>query len=510
MIPRDRGFTPRLRELLAALVRLLRGAALMAPVLVSTPSGRPAGMLFGRFADAKAAFPLLAVVASFGIAGLTIVSPKSVLAFLVVLIVTAFWALRPEFGLAALWVTWLLIPGIRRVLDTFLVGGQYDPLSIVPFAATAVVAGLELFARPLPSRPTRIVMLALSGLAFGIVTGVAYPTALTFGLLAYGAGILAFAIGYREGTRAYGTDTASQALLALLAPLALYAIAQYVMPLPAWDEHWVRESQLVSIAAPGDLEHVRVFSTLNSPATFAGVLAVGLVVILTRERLSIGAGVAMVSALVALALTYVRMALPALAVGLLVYAAASRWRAAPRLIALAVIVVLAALALGATTRVGGNVIERVSTFGSLSEDYSANERQQTFGEILPVAALTPLGHGIGSAGEPSKLAQTRPFAAGDNGYLVLLYQVGPFGFALMVTAIAWAVASLKRARPRTDALQKRRQLMLAVISTLLVIAAAGDVFYGILGVLLWFYLGHGVAVAELSRTVVPATARLLR
>jgi hypothetical protein len=81
-----------------------------------------------------------------------------------------------------------------------------------------------------------------------------------------------------------------------------------------------------------------------------------------------------------------------------------RRRAAPRLAAFALIVVLATLALGSTTRVGGNVIERVCTLGSLREDRSANERQETFGEALPEAALTRRGHGLGSAGEPSKLA----------------------------------------------------------------------------------------------------------
>jgi O-Antigen ligase len=476
--------------------------------LGSARSLRTAGAPLGRFSDGSASLPLMAAAACLGTAALTVLSVKTVLAFLIVLLVMAFWALRPEFGLAALWLTWLLIPGVRRVLDTVLVTGEYDPLSIVPFAATAAVAGLELLGRPLPSRPERIMLLALSGLAIGIAAGVAHPTALTFALLAYGAGILAFAIGYREGKRADGADTAGRALVALLAPLAVYAIAQYVLPLSVWDEQWVRESNLTSIVAPGDPEHVRVFSTLNSPATFGGVLAVGLVVALARDRLSPGVAAAIACALVALALTYVRMALPALAVGLLVYAAASRWRAAPRLAALALIVVLATLALGATTRVGGLVIERVTTLGSLSEDHSANERQQTFGEALPEALFTPLGHGIGSAGEPSKLAQPEQAftAAVDNGYLGLLYQVGPVGFVLVLMAVGGAAAGLVLARPRTDALRKRRQLTLAVVTTLLVLAAATDVFYGILGVLLWFYLGQSMAVAELAHADARATA----
>ena len=460
----------------------------------------PAGLVSGRLPDGLAAFPLVVAGACLLTAALTVVSVHTALACLIVLLVTALWVVRPELGIAALWVTWLLIPGVRRVLDTMIVTGEHDPLSIVPFAATAAIAGLELLGRRLPARPARIMLLALSGLGIGILSGIADPTTLTFGLLAYGGGMLAFVIGYREGTRSGGADTASRTLMFALAPLALYAIAQYVLPLSAWDEQWVRQSGLVSVFAPGDPEHVRVFSTLNSPATFGGVLAVAVVVTLSRERLSPWVCGTIVFALVALALTYVRMAIPALALGLLVYAAASRWRAAPRLVAFALIIVLGTLALGATTRVGGLVVERVSTLGSLSEDNSANARQQTFGEALPVALLAPIGHGVGSAGEPAKLSQKEVFSAAvDNGYLGLLYQVGPFGFALVLTAIGTVVVGLVRSRPRTDELRRRRELNLAVVALLLLLAAATDLFYGALGALLWFYLGQSLAVAELAR-----------
>ena len=168
--------------------------------------------------------------------------------------------------------------------------------------------------------------------------------------------------------------------------------------------------------------------------------------------------------------------------------------------AFALIIVLGTLALGATTRVGGLVVERVSTLGSLSEDNSANARQQTFGEALPVALLAPIGHGVGSAGEPAKLSQKEAFSAAvDNGYLGLLYQVGPFGFALVLTAIGTVVVGLVRSRPRTDELRRRRELNLAVVALLLLLAAATDLFYGALGALLWFYLGQSLAVAELAR-----------
>lgn len=450
---------------------------------------------------------LLAFPIAFGVcttvAALTVVAPRAALSLLIVVLVVALWLLRPDLGLVALWITWLTVAGVRRALDTAFPVGSYDPLSLAPFAATATVAALALLRHRLSLRPQRVMLFALLGLAVGVPAGARNPSALAFALFAYGAGVLSFAIGYAEGKRSVRSDTASRLLTSVLAPLAIYGIAQYLFPLTSWDANWVRESGLTSIAVPGDVDHVRVFSTLNSPATFGAILAIGLVSLLAQDQVKPGAVIAMALGLVALALTYVRMAIPALVLGLLVYAAASRWRAAPRLVAFAALAAAVTLALSATTQAGGLVLKRVSTLGSLSADTSANERQSTFWEVLPQAALTPLGHGVGTAGEPSKLADKEGFgAAVDNGYLGLLYQLGPLGFALFVMALASAVGPLMRARPPTPALQRRRQLDLAVIATLFVLAAATDVFYGVLGALFWFYLGHGMSTADLGRSIV--------
>jgi len=471
-------------------------------MIARVAGGRPALVRM----PSSGAFPLAASGACATVALLTVVMPRAALSLVIVLLIVALWLIRPDLGVVALWTTWLLIAGARRVLDLALPVEGYDPLSIVPFAATAAVAALELLKRRLPPRPQRIMILAALGLAIGVPAGAWNPPALTFALFAYGAGILAFGIGYAEGLRTERSTSGSRCVAALLAPLALYGLAQYVLALPAWDEQWVREAQLTSIAVPGDIEHVRVFSALNSPATFGSVLAVGLVAVLARDRITPGAAIAAALALVALGLTYVRMAIPALAIGLIVYAAASRWRALPRVAGFAAAVVAASLALGATTQAGGLVLERVSTLGSLSADRSANERQTTFWQVVPEAALSPLGHGVGTAGEPSKLAPEAAFgAAVDNGYLGLLYQLGPVGFLLVLAAMAAAVGSLIRARAPTPGLQRARQLDLAIVATLFVLAVATDVFYGILGALLWFHLGHGLALAD--RSGAPPAAR---
>ena len=59
-----------------------------------------------------------------------------------------------------------------------------------------------------------------------------------------------------------------------------------------------------------------------------------------------------------------------------------------------------------------------------------------------------------------------------------------------------ALGALARSRPPPGPLRERRQLVLGVLAVLLVLAAATDVFYGVLGALLWFYLGQALAIAE--------------
>src|SRR5829696_4115007 len=218
-------------------------------------------------------------------AALTQRLPLVVMALLVVVTMTALWQLHPRLGLVALWATWLLIPGLRRIITVFMQGTELDPLAVVPFVATATIAVLEMVERPLPSRAGRIMATAFAGIAIGMPLGAKLPTALTFGLLAYGGAIFAFAIGYCEAMRSRGDSTLERTLQVLLPVLTVYGILQYTAGLNGWDARWVAESGLVSLAAPGDVGHYRIFSTLNSPGTFASVLTVALILMIARRRM---------------------------------------------------------------------------------------------------------------------------------------------------------------------------------------------------------------------------------
>ena len=444
-------------------------------------------------------FGILVAGACIAIAVLTERLPLAVLSLLVVSVMVALWQLHPRLGLIALWVTWLVIPGVRRVIDVVLPAGELDPLAVVPFVATATLGTLEVLRRPLPRSATRILAMAFAGLLLGMPLGVKAPTALTFGFLAYGAAIGAFALGYAERRRTRGEDSFETTLMVMMGPLALYGLSQYMFGLSVWDSRWMAGTGLISLGAPGDVGHYRVWSLLNSPATFAGVLAVALIFVIARRRAGALIVVASMLALAALALTYVRSALPPLAIGIIAIGFISRGRAAPRLLTVVAVMVVATLALGATTHAGSLVVDRISTFGSLNEDVSADARNSTLTALIPVILAAPMGHGVGSAGEPAKLASGEGFAVTDSGYLSVAYQLGPVGFALFVLAFVRAAAALMRARVRDPVLQERKEILAAGIVVLLVLAASADAFYGVLGAMLWYLLGQGVAIADAAR-----------
>jgi hypothetical protein len=240
-------------------------------------------------------------------------------AALVGLVVTAYVGHRPT-GLMALW---LLAPGLRRVLglETGYVGA--DPLAVAPFAATGLVAVLALLQLPL-SRQAKVILTAAGvGLLLGVPAGIANPAAAAFAGFTYASALGALVIGWSEGGRPLRHWSLSRALAVGAPVLAVYALVQYFVALPAWDAFWLEQVDFGSVGAPEEGK-VRVFSTLNAPGVLAAVLALGLLLGLVRRRvdpvsLALMALMALMALVtVALALTYVRSAWLALAAGILV------------------------------------------------------------------------------------------------------------------------------------------------------------------------------------------------
>lgn len=458
----------------------------------------------GRLADLG--WPIVVgVPCALLLAWLLSVSVQAACGFALILLVVGLHQYDRRWGIAAMFALWFLAPGVRRALGLLTGHVENDPLSLAPFVATAAIAGLELVRVRIPSPVRRILLLAGAGFAIGLPVGlVAGPQAAVYTCCAYQAALAAALLGWGERGTSPRASTLRSVLLFGIPAIAAYAIIQRVLPLSAWDQAWLDAVDFNSIGAPAEGE-VRVFATLNSPGAFAPLLALSLLCYLNvrpRHPSLALAGAGLVS--VALALTYVRSAWIALMVAALAHVVASRGASARLVFGAGAIVVVVTLALAPVLPAAQDVVDRFDTIGSLGDDRSANERSATLSETLPDALSSPLGHGLGSAGEQSKLNSDAGLRTPDNGYLALLYQVGPIGFALVIAAIAIILrAAWNGARARAPG-QELRLLLFAMFVYTIVQLGSGDQLYGISAVIFWFIGGQVLAYEYLRR---PRTAQ---
>jgi putative inorganic carbon (hco3(-)) transporter len=429
-------------------------------------------------------------------------SPQLAVAISLLVLLFAVRAQSRTGGLIVLWSYWLLTPAIRRLLELMGSAPAADPLSLMPFVATGILALMELQANRLDRRARTIVVLAVAGVLIGVPAGMlADPASASFAAIAYCAGISAFALGWGDEVRSPRRSTLEQVLAAALPLLALYGIAQYFLPLTAWDSNWVEAGELGSLGAPQE-DHIRIFATLNAPFTFAVVLGLGIIFVLGRGRRGLDNTLTVLLLTVALALTFVRSAWLALAMGLIVYVASARGRGAGRTVAVVTLCLAGLVVAGGSNPTTKAFTERLTSLGDPESDVSAQDRLEITNRLLPAAVNQPLGAGMGQTGLSSRLDESTEtdLVDVDDGYLSLLYQSGPLGFLLvliaMIAGVVAAVQALGRAPPDE---RLRRSALLAALVMLLVAEASADALFGVTGAIFWYLCGLSVAAASRER-----------
>ncbi len=448
-----------------------------------------------------ASVPLVAFVALMA-GAMAVKSAQLAVAGTLLLLLFAIRVESRSAGLATLWLYWLLIPLVRRVVDLISASPAADPLSLLPFACTGLLAVMELRENRLSARARTILTIAAAGFLIGLPIGLTVdPAATTFAATAYLAGLSAFVIGWGDEVRPGPGSSFERILLAALIPLSLYGIAQYFYPLTAWDDNWVTSTDLGSIMAPQE-GHIRIFSTLNSPFTFAILLAVGILFIVSLRKRLTSALLYLVPVSVALALTFVRSAWLSLVIGLIVYAAAAKGKAAGKTVAVILLCLVGVIVLGSSNPTTKAFTDRITSLGD-PDDLSAKERLETTNRLLPESVREPLGSGLGQAGLASNLSESKEKGVVDvdNGYVSLIYQVGPIGFLMVVWALFGCVWAAFRALGRASPPDRyRRAAVLAILVMLLVANASADVLFGLPGVIFWYLAGLSVAALS-GRTV---------
>lgn len=430
----------------------------------------------------------LAILASVACAYVTLMSIQLAATLALVGLVVGLYLRSRTAGLAAMWALWLLVPLIRRLIGLSEGFGDADPLAVAPFAATGLIAAVELRRTSLSIRAKRVLFFAAAGFLFGVPIGVLIdPLPATYAVAAYGAAVLSFAIGYREPR---GRElTLAVVLAAVAAPIAVYAVLQSILPLPAWDDAWIKSVDFVS-AGNQEEGTLRAFGTLNSPATLAGMLGIALVFGVTAKRLTVARVAVLLLILAGLSVTLVRGVWVAVAVALILMLLLAPARVGRRVALVGLIAVIAApLAAGGSPQ-AADVEQRATTFTELDTDVSAQARIATPSILVPQAIREPLGLGLGQAGEASRLGDRSVLRATDNALLSIVLQNGPVGLVLILTAVVMGFSSAWRAFRRT-----RRSVDLAVLASIAllgVVMLTGDVFYGVGGVVLWYLIGVAV------------------
>jgi len=412
-------------------------------------------------------------------------------AFVLVVGVVALHQYDRRWGIAAMFAVWFLGPMLRRLFLLLTGPVGTDPLSLAPFIATAAIAGLEFASAHVAWNVRRVMLLASIGFAIGLPLGLASsPEGAMYATLAYLAGVAGAVLGYHERPWLQESNL-RRVLLFGMVPIAGYAIAQRAVPLPVWDREWLEAFDFTSIG--GVDTPIRVYASLNGPGTLAPLLGLALLCCLTVRRHGKLAILSAALLTTALSLTFVRSAWVALIAAGIAHIVASRGRSARHVLGAMGVIVLISVALAPVSHTAGDVVSRFSSIGQTGSDSSAVARQASFSALFPRAVSAPLGHGLGSAGEATRLHGETDLRAVDNGYLSLLYQVGPVGFILVMVALGLIVRSAWNGAQARGPGYELRLLLFAMLVYLLVQLTSGDVFYGPSGVILWFIGGQVLA-----------------
>jgi hypothetical protein len=424
----------------------------------------------------------------------TTVSIQSACAFALVVTIVALYQHNERWGLTGLLTLWLVAPFIRRILALISGPVANDPLSLAPFLATAALAALALVQVHVPTKIRVVLLLAAGGFALGLPLGFFHgPRSALYAMIAYTAAVAAGVLGYREAQTSDGDSTLRRVLVIGMPLIAAYAIAQRYLPMSPWDQNWLDTTHFDSIGTGRSDHSVRVFGSLNSPGTLGALTSLALLGYFWHFQHRLLAILGATLLVVALSLTYVRAAWWAVIIAALAHVVVTRGQSARLVLGTMAVVLAASFALSPVSGAARDVVDRFESITKLGGDRSATDRSTSFSQLAPDAAGTPQGHGLGTAGESTKLTGESELRFPDNGYLSLLYQVGPLGFLLVMAALAAILhAAWTVARARGPG-QQIAQVYFAMLIFIVFLLPSGDAWYSLSGVILWFIGGQVLA-----------------
>ena len=285
-------------------------------------------------------------------------------------------------------------------------------------------------------------------------------------------------------------DAVSSSFFVLAPIIGIYGIWQYVSPAD-WDRYWMLSvSGAISVLGRPEPYQVRVFSMMNSPASFGTYAGCGLLLFgfCRSGWKALLLGLAVVPGLL---FTYYRTAWISAVLGIFYCAWFGRTRERAGLIAVAT-VVITVLAAGSSD-FGDAIVERLATFtGSVADDGSGKARLEQLFEAYRMLDEMTFGFGFARLATPFNGVDSA-----DGEVVSAMIAMGVLVGSVYLLGLVWAaVQALIRIRSSTD---PRLIVTGAVIVGMVAAIPLTSVTSGEIGLLLWMFIALATAQPKPSR-----------
>ncbi len=399
------------------------------------------------------------------------------------------------------WWLWFVTPFVTRIVDW---KSGFDPsrlMLVSQYLVTLLTLHTALIYLPKSLRQGGLpFVMAFLGVFYGALFGLIKTTAFTAarGLFDWLPPIsFAFFLFIKWREYPQYRQVLQRTFIWGVLVMGAYGVWQFIVA-PEWDVFWLVETKLKSMGDPEPLG-LRVWSTMASPAPFAGVMLAGLLMLFTHSHyLNIPATAA---GYLSFLLTSVRTLWGAWLVGLVTLFGSLKAQSQMRLIVVILFMLICIVPLTTIEPFAETITQRFETFSQLENDDSAQVRQKIYEEGLNKALTNGFGNGVGNTFIVNEKGVLEPIVI-DSGFLDTFFTLGWFGAVFYLGGMLLLVYQIFQfTESRFDSfMAASRGIGIAMISTL----AGNSGMLGVAGMVLWGFLamalaGHNYHVNEQSK-----------
>lgn len=267
--------------------------------------------------------------------------------------------------------------------------------------------------------------------------------------------------------------------------LGFYGLYQFVSA-PAWDVFWMKNIDAGSFGQPEPFG-IRVYSSMGAPQVFANTILAGLLLLFCESSNPVSY-VSISTGYLAFILTMARSVWLASAIGIPLFLLTLKPKFQIRMIFVGVIFsAVVAISLLSWDRVYDLFYERFESFFDLDSDISLNARQEGYAKLWSIAVTQFLGQGIGfSWGQYGS-----EIGGGDSAIFPLMFTFGWTGGAAY--SIGFLMLFLVLLTSREASADVFMVACRAIVITMFAQIGLNAIFQETFGMLLWGFLGIGLA-----------------